>query len=48
MGHSDNCSVPEFLLYYVLDKGVCLHVYVGGGFVEDEDSAAAEECSGKA
>jgi hypothetical protein len=48
MGHSDDCGVPEFLLDYLLDERVCLHVYVGGGFVEDEDSAAAEECSGKA
>ena len=44
MGHGDHCGVPEFLLDYLLDERVSLHVYVGGGFVEDEDSAAAEEC----
>ena len=48
MGYCDDCGVPEFFLYYVLDERVCLHVYVGGRFVENEDSAAAEECSREA
>ena len=48
MGHLDHCSVPEFFLDYVFDKEICLHVYVGGGFIEDEDSATKEECSREA
>lgn len=48
MGHCDYCGVAEFLFYNVLNEGVGLHVYVGGGFIEDEDSATTEEGTGEA